>query len=279
MNMASVRPLPTSEQADLLAFCKSRFETVQALYSWAEGQQARQADAAALAAALAKDLAPLAASATLGADLDTIEARLRRGDAESTRHAIAGLATILRATEKDAGRRIRAGRPWAQQIFRLWPGWRAGLETLLLVILLAGTGTVVGLAWLYPDRVTRLADMSTLRDALERHRADNGQYPKSDKTSGDYDWTGIGWHGVDSNWLPDLVPKYLKALPRDPRNTDIAAANYIYRSNGTDFKLLTLLTPECSFTAWLNPKMGDPVRNTESYCQAYGYWTPGAVGW
>jgi Acyltransferase family len=165
--------------------------------------------------------------------------------------------------------------------------WSIGAEVFLYLlfpaIALGAVGGVLVLvigAWIYgadlafPYRATRLADLGRLRAALSAYRQDHGFYPSSGT------WSGLYWPDTPGeNWLPGLVPGYLASLPRDPRHTDIMHAQYIYRSDGHDYKLLAMLPEDCALTVSLNPRLADPARNAANGCIAYGYWTSGAGAW
>jgi hypothetical protein len=153
---------------------------------------------------------------------------------------------------------------------------RSGTAILAMLGLAVVLFLTVGLSAIFPDRGRRLTDLASLRDALVRYRVAEGHFPISLNPSGVNDWTGIGWHGVGENWLPGLVPKYLPELPRDPRHSANEFGQYLYFSNGTDFKLLSLNPEDCRVTTWLRPSLKDPARRPPGACVAYGYWTAGA---
>jgi hypothetical protein len=72
-----------------------------------------------------------------------------------------------------------------------------------------------------------------------------------------------------------LVPEYLEQLPRDPRGNDVPDQQYLYRSDGKDYKLISHSPEDYTFVRASRPELIDPVR--EGW--AYGFWTEGAVGW
>jgi hypothetical protein len=280
--------------SQLLAYCRSRLETVKALYAWAEGQPARCGEAAALGMELVHDLRTLTAAVADGRiekgtaaarqleqeleyELDSLSTRLSASEA-NLQIPISGLAHVLAKLKKETRRgasRTSLFPSGALPSIR----WRQLTEAALLLAIALLLLVMLLPAWLYPDRAIRLADFAKLMTALESYRADNGHYPISLSAGGGNEWTGIGWNGVGEDWLPGLVPKYLEKLPRDPRGPGIAQAQYIYFSDGQDYKLLSLSTPECRWTVLMNPAMNDPRRNTEDVCEAYGYYTGGAAQW
>jgi hypothetical protein len=118
----------------------------------------------------------------------------------------------------------------------------------------------------------RMDDLESIRDALKEYYTRNQKFPRSE-----------GWDGVASNWgrssdewIVGLVPDYMAALPRDPRHTHDGSENYLYRSNGKDFKLLAHgVRSDCSWVQANKPELIDPVRD----CWAYGFWTERAKSW
>ncbi|UUA71430.1 type II secretion system protein GspG [Cellvibrio sp. QJXJ] len=118
----------------------------------------------------------------------------------------------------------------------------------------------------------RIRDLTEIIYALERYKLDNRQYPIS---SNGYDGLYTD-HGVASEqWIKGLVPKYLEKLPSDPRRTDSGNHQYIYRSNGANYKLITLNPNDCEQVKKLFPTLIDPLRD----CWAYGFWTKNAALW
>ncbi len=143
-----------------------------------------------------------------------------------------------------------------------------------IVALVVGVGATLGPSFMFPLRATRLDDLGRLKAALVAYRNDHGSYPATP------DWRGLFWPGtIAPDWLPGLVPHYLPAAPRDPRGTEIAHAQYIYRSDGQDYKLLSMLPEDCAFTVWLRPDLDDGARNRPGHCISFGYWTEGAARW
>jgi len=143
-----------------------------------------------------------------------------------------------------------------------------------------------------PHLATRMSDLATLRTALGRHFERHGHYPVSQSQG--REWNGIGWHGGEYDWIPGLAPTFVPQLPRDPRHTPNPFQQYVYRSDGKDFKLLVLVAEDCERVLRARPEMGDDVRNVwralgafaalqpqqeVRQCNAYGFWTPGATFW
>lgn len=103
----------------------------------------------------------------------------------------------------------------------------------------------------------RKADLQQMRTALEFYRkSHNNTYP----TTGGV-WRGecTGYGNLDDStgangFISDLAPDFIAQLPRDPRSSvsnvgniagcPAAQACYLYRSNGTNYKLLAHCTAE-----------------------------------
>lgn len=126
----------------------------------------------------------------------------------------------------------------------------------------------------------RKSDMKELKIALEQYKFKNGNRYPSTCTSGaatctsSFNWRGncASYDGTDEiyddNYVPGLAPDYIPQLPHDPREdkvnptTGCAAGSscYLYRSNGTDYKLLAHCTPEDTWTS--AEPLYDPSRTT-----------------
>ncbi|WP_439856375.1 sulfatase-like hydrolase/transferase [Pseudomonas yamanorum] len=115
----------------------------------------------------------------------------------------------------------------------------------------------------------RKADLDKIRMALERYHSANGTYPQSVG----FDGIRSDWGRSSENWISGLIPDFLDALPRDPERSTTALPQYLYSSNGTDYKLIAHgAIQSCSIASLLNPEMVDPVRQ----CYAFGYWSQNA---
>ncbi|GEM_PF-1395203 len=118
--------------------------------------------------------------------------------------------------------------------------------------------------------IKRLSDINNIKTALSRYYSDNGKYPISS-----------GWDGIHTNWgeskldyISGLVPGYMNVLPIDPRESNDRALNYLYRSNGQEYKFLVHGAPPYDL-GLVDQKQIDPKRST----WAYGIWTEGAKNW
>lgn len=118
----------------------------------------------------------------------------------------------------------------------------------------------------------RLRDLAEIRDALEKYHQAKGSYPLSQGFDGLYSI----WGRSAADWIPGLAPTFIKKLPRDPELSQEKTPQYIYRSNGSGYKLLAHgADASCRIASRLNPELLDPLRK----CFAFGYWSEGAQGW
>jgi len=117
----------------------------------------------------------------------------------------------------------------------------------------------------------RLEDLTQLKEALEKYHKDYGNYPVSSGYDGLY--TQYGKSGKE--WIKGLSPNYIKSLPRDPRNTNNGSQQYLYKSNGKDYKLIAHGIEDCQSVKLKHLELIDLRRD----CWAYGYWTEGAKTW
>ena len=127
----------------------------------------------------------------------------------------------------------------------------------------------------------RASDIRQVQRALELYYDQNGQYPPALLWFGG---TGNCWGPVTDTWVPSVVPNFIPTLPLDPRPTNCASV-YLYRSNGTDYKVIAHQPENCEN----GPARGlkDPARDggpdgsvvDGNSCWAWAVYTPGAVAW
>lgn len=117
----------------------------------------------------------------------------------------------------------------------------------------------------------RLSDLIKIKSALNSYFIHNKSYPKSLGFDGRY--TKWGYSGAD--WIKGLSTEYIQELPSDPRNTTDPSKQYLYKSDGRDFKLIAHQPDDCIDVKQSHPETIDPKRN----CWAYGFWTEGGKNW
>ena len=132
-----------------------------------------------------------------------------------------------------------------------------------------------------PRTFQRVRDLVDLRNAIEAYRADRGRYPESPGPGG---WAGLhnAWGVSTPEWIPDLAPRYIAVLPKEPRENANGSNQYVYKSDGTNFKLLVFYPErDCEVITKLRPELRDPIRGGGGPypCHAYGFWSSGAAGW
>ncbi len=152
------------------------------------------------------------------------------------------------------------------------------LVVIAIISILAVTVAVsIGGARNQAKNARRLADLRNIRTALEIYYNDYSNYPDS---GGDWDGVYTLWGDATTDWIPGLAPTYIDALPRDPRNDTEPLHQYLYRSDDTDYKIISFNPEGCDRLQQEHPSLADPVRTdaTNDNC-AIGYWTPGGANW
>lgn len=123
-----------------------------------------------------------------------------------------------------------------------------------------------------PETRRRLADLAEINDALQQYHSEHGAYPVSDEWQG---YASAWGASLGEDWIPEL-DAYLPDLPRDPtQQEDPQMAQYLYRSDGMDYKLIAHRPMDCSEAINAMGVRVDPVRTYGEVCEAYGYWSRG----
>ena len=121
-------------------------------------------------------------------------------------------------------------------------------------------------------RLKTIKDILTLKEVLTKYYNDTKSYPKS---SGGWDAIIAAFGESKKAWIPGLVPAYINELPVDPRNSKDSHKQYMYKSDGIDFKLIAHNPIAFSEIVNDHPEFTDPVRPT----WALGAWSDGAKNW
>ena len=122
-----------------------------------------------------------------------------------------------------------------------------------------------------PHFYARMQNLKDIRNALEDYRSRNGIYPVHTDPSG-YD-PNIG--GKSGSWIPELSPRWMFRMPVDPLGSKLPNHQYLYFSDGTDYKLIAHGAEDAPAVARSHPTLDDPRRPAV----AYGFWTSGARMW
>ena len=115
-------------------------------------------------------------------------------------------------------------------------------------------------------------DIFELEKALNQYYRDNKSYPKS---SGGWDAVLAIYGQSKEDWIPGLAPKYIKKLPVDPREAKDPVKQYMYKSDGTDYKLIAHFPVGMDDVIKDYPQLVDPRRPS----WAFGVWTENAKNW
>lgn len=156
-----------------------------------------------------------------------------------------------------------------------------GFTLIELLVVIALIGILAGVILVIIDPLAQFAkarnaqrksDLRQLANALDRYLATNGSYPAT-PSSGSV-WcgrSGSNYTSCGADWVPGLVVSgEVKKLPSDPTNKPssgslcaLAETSYLYRSDGTNYKLLANCTPEGNLST--TDPFYDPVRPTSSW--------------
>lgn len=118
----------------------------------------------------------------------------------------------------------------------------------------------------------RKRDLEQVRDALNAYYQVHGRYPPSES----FDGLHSIWGKDTAQWINGLAPEFIPVLPLDPAHSKESVPQYIYLSDGNNYKLLAHgPTQSWAYAKSLNPELVDPVRDG----WGFGYWSEGARNW
>lgn len=119
------------------------------------------------------------------------------------------------------------------------------------------------------NTLREIKDLREIIFALERYKIDHHSYPLSSNKGRVWDRFIESNGKVNQNWIAGLVPKYMERLPRDPRELPDPSKQYIYISDGANYKLLVAFADNCEEVRLVHPQLINPG----PACLAYGFWT------
>jgi hypothetical protein len=117
-----------------------------------------------------------------------------------------------------------------------------------------------------------IADMLKLKEALQKYYNAHNGYPKS---SGGFDAVVAVFGESKEEWIPGLAPAFISTLPVDPRRNKNPREQYMYKSDGKDYKLIAHNPLGMNDAVGKYPELIDPARPS----WAIGSWTEGAKSW
>ena len=151
------------------------------------------------------------------------------------------------------------------------------LIELLVVISIIGLLSSIVFASLSGARsrardLNRKANLKQLVNALELYYSDNASYPTTASTLwGESPAWGSHTLSGANGWIPNLAPQYISRLPHDPLTgtnnfadnpgCDTTMTNYLYISDGVDYKILAHCLVETLPVLTID-SFYDPVRPT-----------------
>ncbi|MFH1611754.1 MAG: type II secretion system protein [bacterium] len=161
--------------------------------------------------------------------------------------------------------------------------FKTGFTLIELLVVIAIIGLLASIVLVSVNSVRkkarttkRISDLKNLSLALELYYDNNNNtYPSSLGGAGVWDGLYSSWGDSTPDWIAGLAPTYVSVLPRDPRNHTNGSQQYIYRSDGNNYKLISHSPEDCAGVKAKYPNLIDPARD----CWAYGYWSSGAVGY
>ena len=154
-------------------------------------------------------------------------------------------------------------------------------NNLLSIVLLAGVSILVLFVMRELYYLSRLWGhvrfARTLTEGLEQYHTERGEFPVRPEFA---PLVGNTREALKA-WLPELPENTLQKLPHTFANNDNGFGQWLYRSDGRDFKLIYFHPSPGEAKAasrycrgWL-----DPERASLHSVGAYGIWSRGATSW
>ena len=173
------------------------------------------------------------------------------------------------------------------------PSDRQGFTLIELLVVIAVIGLISSVVLASINRARgkardarRRGDLQQISKALEFYFNDKNAYPLTCPSGAAtcaasvLEWWGncssYGSHGTSGSngWVPNLAPQYIPVLPLDPRANGTFGC-YLYKSNGTDYKILAYKTTESVCPVPGSDSLYDPQRGGQC---TFAIFTPGYQG-
>ena len=145
------------------------------------------------------------------------------------------------------------------------------VELLIVIVIIGILAAITIVAYNgIQDRAkytTIQSDLKTIQKVIELHKAEVGTYPS---TGGNWSYSSSG----ANTFVPGVVPKYAASLPQ--LSGIVTSGNcYIYKSDGTRYKLLRLGQPK--LPQYEQDTIPASVKDSTytTWQDRWGYWTEG----
>jgi hypothetical protein len=142
--------------------------------------------------------------------------------------------------------------------------WAAPEKTNKLLAPLTSV-SVSGISCAADRTANVISDLIVIQSALHRYHEDNSHFPIGVFSKDPLSSPAIG------GWIPGLAPAYLTEVPADPRMSTAKNRQYLYMSNGVEYKIISHAADDIDFVRAAYPQLIDPRRTG----YAYGFWTNG----
>ncbi len=118
----------------------------------------------------------------------------------------------------------------------------------------------------------RKTSLKEMQLAIEFYKAQNDVYPAAGCSAGTTAFASADATCVQ--YVTGLVPDYIPALPTDPSRENESGVGFMYRSDGTNYKLLVKDAIEVKQVI-----AGDEYSNYDGDPDTYAVYSAGAVNW
>lgn len=133
-------------------------------------------------------------------------------------------------------------------------------------------------------RKTALKEMQL---SIELYKAQTGEYPPQGCVTAA--WSGPGthpsWGCTAEVYIVGLAPDFIPSLPKDSTSEYVDGQGFIYRTDGTDYKLMVHNSVEVkTVTSYDNelarcPSQGGACTGATPPANIYAVYSPGAASW